>query len=71
MNSYVVKMFDKRKRVDQFITVGVVVWRDDECGTVVKENNSDRWSFDDMVHWLGTRQNRDTIEWWGESSRLR
>jgi hypothetical protein len=33
---------------------------------MVKENNDGGWSFDDVVLWLGRRQNRDTIEWWEE-----
>jgi hypothetical protein len=36
---------------------------DDECGTMVKENNSGGWSSDDVVLWLRRRQNRDAIEW--------
>jgi hypothetical protein len=47
------------------------MWRDDERGTTVKENNGGRWSSDSMVLWLGTRQNGDAVEWWGEWSRLR
>jgi hypothetical protein len=27
----------------------------------VKENYNDKWSFDDVVLWLGRRQNRDAI----------
>jgi hypothetical protein len=38
--------------------------RDDECGTVVKENNGGGWSFDGVVLWLGRRQTGDTVEWW-------
>jgi hypothetical protein len=32
----------------------------------VKENDSDGWSFDGMMLWLGRRQNGDMVEWWGE-----
>jgi hypothetical protein len=45
--------------------VGVIVQRDDERGTVVKENNGDGWSSDDIVFWLGRRQNGDVVKWWG------
>jgi hypothetical protein len=41
----------------------VVVWRDDEYKTVMKGNDSGRWSFDDMVFWLERRQNEDTVKW--------
>jgi hypothetical protein len=40
MNSHVDKLF---------INVGVIVWRDDECGTMVKGNDGDGWSFDGVV----------------------
>jgi hypothetical protein len=46
--------------------VGVVVQKDDGHGTVVKENDSGRWSSDSMVLWLERRQNEDTVEWWDE-----
>jgi hypothetical protein len=46
--------------------VGVIVWRDDEYGTAVKENNGGRWSSDGMVLWLGRRQNGDEVEWYRE-----
>ncbi len=55
VNSYVDKIFEKLKRVDQFITVGVIVWRDNERKTAVKENDNGRWSSDDMVLWLERR----------------
>jgi hypothetical protein len=51
--------------------VGVIVRRDDECGMTVKWNDDDRWSSNEVVLWLRRRQNRDTIDWWGERSRLR
>jgi hypothetical protein len=35
--------------------MGVVVRRDDERGTAVKENDDGGWSSDDMVLWLGRR----------------
>jgi hypothetical protein len=44
----------------------VVVQRDDGCETAIKENNDDEWSSDDVVLWLGRRQNGDTVEWWKE-----
>jgi hypothetical protein len=48
---------------EDFVTVCVIVWRDDGCGMVVKGNNSGRWSSDDVVLWLGRRQNGDVIDW--------
>jgi hypothetical protein len=51
--------------------MSVVVWRDDGHETVVKENDVDGWSSDDMVLLLGRRQNRDAVEWWREWIRLR
>jgi hypothetical protein len=44
----------------------VVVQRDDGCETAIKENNDDEWSSNDVVLWLGRRQNGDTVEWWEE-----
>jgi hypothetical protein len=41
--------------------MGVVVWRDDERGTAVKENGDSGWSSVGVM-----RHNRDTVEWWGE-----
>jgi hypothetical protein len=46
--------------------VGVVVERDDVCGTTVEGNDGGGWSSDGVVLWLGRRQNRDMVEWWGE-----
>jgi hypothetical protein len=46
--------------------MGVVVQRDNGRETAVKGNNDDGWSSDDVVLWLVRRQNRDTVEWWGE-----
>jgi hypothetical protein len=66
VNSHVDKLFGKRKRIDYFITVCVVMWRDDEHKTAVKENNGDGWSSDGVVLWLGWRQNKDVVEWWEE-----
>jgi hypothetical protein len=37
--------------------MSVVVWRDDRREIVVKGNDDDRWSSDDMVLWLRRRQN--------------
>jgi hypothetical protein len=52
--------------VDWFITMSVVVRRDDGCGTAVKGNDDDEWSSDEVVLWLGRRQNKDVVEWWEE-----
>jgi hypothetical protein len=41
------------------------VWDDGE------KNDDGGWSSDDVVLWLGRRQNGDAIEWWGEWPRLR
>jgi hypothetical protein len=63
MNSHVDKLFGKRKRVDYFITVNIVVWSDDGHGTTVKENYDSGWSSDGVALWLERRQNGDVIEW--------
>jgi hypothetical protein len=42
--------------------VGVIIWRDDECETAVKENNDGGWSSNDILLWLEKMQNRDTSE---------
>jgi hypothetical protein len=47
------------------------VWRDDGHETVMKGNDSDDWSSDGVVLWLGRSQNGDVVEWWGEWQRLR
>jgi hypothetical protein len=39
MNSYIDKLFEKRKRVGYFITVGAVVWMNDGCETAAKGND--------------------------------
>jgi hypothetical protein len=52
--------------VDWFITMSVVVRRDDGCGTAVKGNDDGEWSSDEVVLWLGRRQNKDVVEWWEE-----
>jgi hypothetical protein len=57
VNSHVDKLFRKQKRVGYFVTVGVIVWRDDGRKTTVKGNNDGGWSSDDMVLWLGRTQN--------------
>jgi hypothetical protein len=62
INCYVDKLLGKRKRVGWFITIDVVVCRDNGCVTTVKGNNDDEWSSDGVVRWLGRKQNRDTIE---------
>jgi hypothetical protein len=41
--------------------VGVIVRRDDERGTMVKKSDGG-WSSDDVVIWLGRRQNKDMIK---------
>jgi hypothetical protein len=51
--------------------MGVIVWRDNGCKTAVKGNDGGGWSFDGLMLWLGRRQNRDVVEWWGEWSILR
>jgi hypothetical protein len=51
--------------------VGVIVQRDNEHETVVKGNEGGGRSTDDVVLWLGRRQNGDAVEWWGEWPRLR
>jgi hypothetical protein len=51
--------------------MGVIVRRDDEHGTMVKENDDSRWSSDGAVLCLGRRQNGDTVEWWEEWPRLK
>jgi hypothetical protein len=42
------------------------VRRDDGYETVVKGNTDGGWSSNDVMLLLGRRQNRDTVEWWGE-----
>jgi hypothetical protein len=49
--------------IGYFITVGVVVRRDNGRGMVVKGNDVSGWSFDGVVLWPGRMQNRDAIEW--------
>jgi hypothetical protein len=71
VNSHADTLFGKRKRVDYFITVGVVAWRDDERGTAVKGNDGSGWSSDGVMLWLERRQNKDAVEWWEEWLRLR
>jgi hypothetical protein len=61
-------MFGKRKRMSQFITVGVVVRRDDRRGTEVKGNDGDGWSSDGVVLWLGRRQKKTRLSG-GESDQ--
>jgi hypothetical protein len=40
------------------------VRRDDEHETTVIENDGGGWCSDDVVLWLGRRQNRDAVECW-------
>jgi hypothetical protein len=42
-----------------------VVRSDDGREIVVKENDGGRWSSDGVVLWLGRKQNRDAVGWWG------
>jgi hypothetical protein len=51
--------------------MGVIVWRDDGHGMTVKGNDGGEWSSNNMVVWLGRRQNGDVVEWSGEWLRLR
>jgi hypothetical protein len=48
-NSHVDKLFGKQKGIGYFITVGVIVRRDDGRGTVVKRNDGGGWSSDGVV----------------------
>jgi hypothetical protein len=45
--------------------------RDDRHKTTVKGNDGDGWSSDDVMLWLGRRQNRNVVEWWREWPMLR
>jgi hypothetical protein len=71
VNLHVVKLFKTWKRVSYFITVGVIVRRDDRRGTEVKENDGGGWSSDVVVFWQGMSKNGDTIEWCEEWPMLR
>jgi hypothetical protein len=51
--------------------VDIVVWRDDGCGTAIKVNDDSGWSSNDMMLWLGRRQNGDVVEWWEKLPRLK
>jgi hypothetical protein len=42
-------------RVDEFVTVGVVVQMNDKCETTVKGNDDGGWSSDDVVLYLEKR----------------
>jgi hypothetical protein len=42
---------------------------DDERGSMIKENNGDRWSSNSMMLLLRRWQNWDEIEWWRELLR--
>jgi hypothetical protein len=46
------------------MNVCVIVWMDDAHGTTMKGNNSDRWSSNCVMLWLGRRQNGDAVEQW-------
>jgi hypothetical protein len=58
------KLFNKWKRVDYFITVDVIVWKNDRYKTMMKGDDGDGWSSNSMMLWLVRRQNIDVIEWW-------
>jgi hypothetical protein len=47
------------------------MWRDDGRRMALKGNDDGGYSSDDMVFWLGRRQNGHAIEWWGEWLELR
>jgi hypothetical protein len=51
--------------VGYFVTLSVIVRRDDEYEITVKENDGSGLSSDNVVLWLGRKQNRDAVEWWG------
>jgi hypothetical protein len=55
VNLHVDKLFGKQKRIGQFVTVGVIVWKDDGNGMVVKENDGSGWSSFGVVLWLGRK----------------
>jgi hypothetical protein len=40
--------------------MGVIVRRDNDHETMLKENNGDEWSSDNVML---SRQNRDAVEW--------
>jgi hypothetical protein len=48
--------------IGQFIIVSIIVQRDDRYKIMVKENDDGGWSSNDVVLWLGMRQNRDTVK---------
>jgi hypothetical protein len=50
------------KVVGLFVTIDVVVRRDDERGTEMKGNDDCGWSYDSVMLWLGMDQNRDVVE---------
>jgi hypothetical protein len=52
VNSHTDKLFEKQNRIGQFVTVGVVIWRDDGRKTAVKGNTGGGWSSDDVVLWI-------------------
>jgi hypothetical protein len=43
--------------------MGIIMQRDNGHETLIKGNDDGGWSPDDMVLWLGMRQNKDAIEW--------
>jgi hypothetical protein len=63
VNSHADTLFRKQKRVGYFITMGVVVRRDDGLGMIVKGNDDGGWSSNVVVLWLVSRQNGDAVEW--------
>jgi hypothetical protein len=44
--------------------VDIIIRRDDERVTAVKGHDSDGWSFDNVMVWLGWRKNGDAVEWY-------
>jgi hypothetical protein len=41
VNSHTGKLFRKRNKVSKFVTVGIIIRRNDVRGTTVKENDGD------------------------------
>jgi hypothetical protein len=70
VNSHADKLFEKWKRISYFITMGVIVWRNDDVKRQWKGMTTTD-SSDGMVLWLERRQNIDAVEWWGEWPSLR
>jgi hypothetical protein len=56
------KLFNKWKRVGYFITVDVIVCKNDRYKIMVKGDDGDGWSSNSMVLWVVRRQYIDVIE---------